>query len=245
MDVQLFIPCFMDQLYPDSAVYTVKVLQKLGCKVHYNTQQTCCGQPAFNAGFWDNAAPVCEKFVDDLNKNMPIVTPSGSCTGFVRNNYKEVIKGEKQVEKYQQVSDNLYELTEFIHKFFPDAELGASFRGKVAYHDACGALRECGIKSGPRALLAKVRGLVLVETEDCETCCGFGGTFSVKFEPISIAMAEQKVDSAIKAGAEYITSTDMSCLMHLEGYIKKFNLPIKVIHLADILASGWYVQHYK
>ena len=245
MDVQLFIPCFIDQLFPESAVYTVKVLQKLGCKIHYNTEQTCCGQPAFNAGFWDAAKPVCQKFIDDLPKNMPIVTPSGSCTGFVRNYYKELVKAPEALVAYEAVNANFFELTEFIHKFFPNAELGASFKGKVAYHDACAALRECGIKDGPRQLLAKVRGLELIETTDCETCCGFGGTFSVKFEPISIAMAEQKVDTPIKAGAEYTTSTDLSCLMHLDGYIKKFSLPLKIIHIADILASGWYVQHYK
>ena len=132
----------------------------------------------------------------------------------------------------------LYEFTEFLVDVLKVENLGATFEGKATYHDACGALRECGIKAAPRKLLANVKGLELIEMKECETCCGFGGTFAVKFEPISIGMAQTKVQSAIETGAEYMITTDVSCMMHMQGYIDKYNLPMKSLHIADVLAEG-------
>jgi L-lactate dehydrogenase complex protein LldE len=134
----------------------------------------------------------------------------------------------------------LYEFTEFLTDILKVEDLGASLNMKATYHDACGALRECGIKAGPRKLLEKVKGLELIEMAECETCCGFGGTFAIKYEPISIGMAQTKVQSALATGAEYIISTDVSCMMHIQGYIDKNNLPIKTIHIADVLAMGMF-----
>jgi L-lactate dehydrogenase complex protein LldE len=134
----------------------------------------------------------------------------------------------------------LYEFTEFLTEILKVEELGACLNVKATYHDACGALRECGIKAGPRKLLDKVKGLELVEMAECETCCGFGGTFAIKYETISIGMAQTKVQSAIATGAEYIVSTDVSCMMHIQGYIDKNKLPIKTIHIADLLALGMF-----
>jgi L-lactate dehydrogenase complex protein LldE len=239
MKVQLFIPCFIDQLYPQVAFNTVKVLEKAGCTVAYNTQQTCCGQPAFNAGFWGESKDVCTKFVQDFDGADYIVSPSASCAGFIRNNYGKLFENNAFQSPAKKVSSQIFELSEFLVKILGITELGASFNGKATFHDSCAGLRECNIKAEPRALLQQVTGLELVEMNDTETCCGFGGSFAVKYDTISVAMADQKIDNAIATNAEYIISTDMSCLMHLDGRINHHGQQIKVIHLADILASGY------
>jgi L-lactate dehydrogenase complex protein LldE len=239
MKVQLFIPCFIDQLYPQVAFNTVKVLEKAGCTVAYNTQQTCCGQPAFNAGFWGESKDVCTKFVQDFDGADYIVSPSASCAGFVRNNYGKLFENNAFQSPAKKVSSQIFELSEFLVKVLAVTELGASFNGKATFHDSCAGLRECNIKTEPRALLSQVNGLELVEMNDTETCCGFGGSFAVKYDTISVAMADQKIDHAIATEAEYIISTDMSCLMHLDGRINFNGQQIKVIHLADVLASGY------
>ena len=239
MKVQLFIPCFIDQLYPQVAFNTVKILEKAGCTVAYNTQQTCCGQPAFNAGFWGESKDVCTKFVQDFDGADYIVSPSASCAGFIRNNYGKLFENNAFQSPAKKVSSQIFELSEFLVKILGITDLGASFNGKATFHDSCAGLRECNIKAEPRALLQQVEGLELVEMNDTETCCGFGGSFAVKYDTISVAMADQKIDNAIATDAEYIISTDMSCLMHIDGRINHNGQQIKVIHLADILASGY------
>ena len=237
--VQLFIPCFVDQLYPETGMNMVKVLEKLGCEVIYNTRQTCCGQPAFNAGYRTEAKSVATKFLHDFEDNTYIVSPSGSCTGYVRNYYDTLFNNSSDHNLCNQVRDNMYEFTEFITKVLKVENVGATLNGAATYHDACGALRECGIKDGPRRLLANVSGLELIEMKECETCCGFGGTFAIKFEPISIGMAQTKVKSALDTGAKYMITTDVSCMMHIQGYINENRLLIQTMHIADVLASGW------
>lgn len=236
--VQLFMPCFVDQLYPETGMNMVRVLEHLGCQVQYNPQQTCCGQPAFNAGYKDEAKKVAHKFLHDFQDDYYIVAPSGSCTGYVRSAFEEMFADSADAARSKKVRGYLYEFTEFLTEILKVAHLDASLSMKATYHDACGALRECGIKAGPRQLLAKVQGLELIEMAECETCCGFGGTFAVKYEPISIGMAQTKVQSALATGAEYIISTDVSCMMHLQAYIDKNQLPIKTVHIADVLAMS-------
>jgi len=239
MNVQIFIPCFVDQLYPTVAFNMVKVLEKAGCTVSYNTNQTCCGQPAFNAGFWGEAKDVCSKFIKDFDGSEYIVAPSASCTGFVRNYYSKLFDNSSEHNKVKRLSERLFEFSEFMIKVLKVDDVGAKLKGKATYHDSCAGLRECRIKAEPRQLLSKVQGLEIVEMDDVETCCGFGGTFAVKFEPISIAMGDQKIHHATETGAEYLISTDMSCLMHLDGYAKNRGANIKSLHLADVLAGGW------
>ena len=239
MNVQIFIPCFVDQLYPDTAFNMIKVLEKAGCTVTYNASQTCCGQPAFNAGFWDEAKSVCSKFIKDFNGTDCIVAPSASCVGFVRNYYSKLFENSSLHHEVINTSKRIFEFSEFLIEILKVDNLGASLKGKATYHDSCAGLRECKIKEEPRKLLSNVKGLEIVEMNDVETCCGFGGTFAVKFEAISVAMAEQKVDNALATGSEYIISTDHSCLMHLQGYIKQKGYNLKTMHLADVLASGW------
>ncbi|GGH67709.1 oxidoreductase [Filimonas zeae] len=239
MTVQIFVPCFVDQLYPDVAFNMVKVLEKAGCTVQYNGNQTCCGQPAFNAGFHDEARAVCSKFLKDFEGAEYIVAPSASCVGFVRNYYQKLFENSSVHNEVKHLSDRTYELSEFLIKVLGKDDFGAKLQGKATYHDSCAALRECRIKQEPRQLLSKVKGLELVEMNDVETCCGFGGTFAVKFEPISVAMGDQKITNAANTEAQYLISTDMSCLMHLDGCIKNKGRNLKVLHLADVLANGW------
>lgn len=239
MRVQLFIPCFVDQLYPQTAFNMIKVLEKAGCEVLYNTNQTCCGQPAFNAGFWDESRTVAKKFIKDFDSVDFVVAPSASCVGFVKNYYPTLFENSTSLNSVKQLGKRIFEFTAFLTDVLKIENFGAELNAKATYHDSCAALRECKIKEGPRKLLNFVKGLELVEMNDNETCCGFGGTFSVKFETISIGMADQKIKNALATGAEYIISTDLSCLMQLQGYITKNELPLKTIHIADILASGW------
>lgn len=239
MKVQLFIPCFVDQLYPQTAFNMVKVLEKACCDVEYNTNQTCCGQPAFNAGFFHEAKSVATKFIKDFDNSDFIVAPSASCVGFVRNYYSGLFENSSQHNLVKNLSSRIFEFTEFLTQVLKIENFGAELNVKATYHDSCAGLRECKIKEGPRTLLSKVKGLELVEMQDTETCCGFGGTFAVKFDGISNAMADQKLNHALDTGASHIISTDLSCLMHLEGIITKKSLPLKTMHIADVLASGW------
>src|SRR3954464_10105627 len=193
MNVQLFIPCFVDQLYPQTAFNMIRVLEKAGCTVHYNPSQTCCGQPAFNAGFWDDARDVCSKFLRDFKEDRIIVAPSASCVGFVKNYYSKLFENSSVHNEVKAIAGNIFELSDFLVNKLGITEFGARLKGKATYHDSCAGLRECGIKNEPRKLLTNVSGLEIVELNDVETCCGFGGTFAVKFEPISVSMAEQKV----------------------------------------------------
>ena len=237
MNVQIFIPCFVDQLYPTVAFNMVKVLEKAGCSVSYNTNQTCCGQPAFNAGFWGEAKDVCKKFLKDFSGDEYIVAPSASCVGFVRNYYQKLFEDSIHQTEIKKLQSRIFELSDFLVNVLHVTNFNASLNAVATYHDSCAALRECNLKQEPRILLNNVNGLQLIEMNDVETCCGFGGTFAVKFEPISIAMADQKITNAAETKAEYIISTDMSCLMHIDGYIKYKNAPLKVLHLADVLAN--------
>ncbi|MCX6245824.1 MAG: (Fe-S)-binding protein [Bacteroidetes bacterium] len=239
MLVDIFIPCFIDQIYPQTGMNMVKVLEKLGVDVHYNGNQTCCGQMAFNSGFWDEAKEMGAKFIRDFPNDRPVISPSASCSGMVRNYYPWLFHNTGLHYEYKQLKKNMYEFTDFLVNVLKMDEVGAEFPHVVTYHDSCAALREYGLKDEPRQLLSKVRGLELREMKNNDVCCGFGGTFSVKFEPISTAMAEQKVKFALETGAEYIVSTDSSCLIHQQAYIDKHHLPIKTIHVIDVLASGW------
>lgn len=239
MEVDIFIPCFIDQMYPQTGINMVKILQKARIGVHYNPNQTCCGQMAFNSGFMDEAKSIGEKFIKDFPYDRPVVGPSASCVGFVRNYYHQLFHNSALHNEYKQLKRNIYEFTDFMVNVAKVTHFDARFAHKVTFHDSCAAQREYGLTDQPRILLSNVEGLELIEMEHRDVCCGFGGTFSVKYEAISVAMVQQKVENALATGAEYIVSTDSSCLMHQESYIQKNKLPIKTIHLIDVLASGW------
>ncbi|MHB9143037.1 MAG: (Fe-S)-binding protein, partial [Paludibacter sp.] len=178
--------------------------------------------------------------LSDFQPDMPIVSPSGSCSSFVIHHYHKLLTEKPDLLlQHEKMKNGIYELSDFLVNKLKIGNLGASFPHKVTFHDSCSALREYGIKDEPRKLLAQVAGLELIEMEECDTCCGFGGTFAVKNKSISVAMAENKVRNALNTGAEYIISTEASCLMNINGYIAKHKLPIKGVHLADILSAGY------
>jgi len=239
MIVDIFIPCFVDQLYPQTAFNMIKVLEHVGCDVNYNPEQTCCGQPAFNAGYWEDAKKVGEKFIKEFQQDRYIVSPSASCVGMIKNYYPDLFHNSVLHNEYKQLAKNIHEFSDFLVNVLKITDIGATLEGTATYHDSCAALRECTIKEEPRALLSNVRKLEMIEMKDTESCCGFGGTFAAKFEPISIGMGSDKVKNAVETGAQYLISTDLSCLLHLEAYIKKQNINLKTMHLADVLASGW------
>ena len=239
MVVDIFIPCFIDQIYPETGMNMVKILEKIGLKVHYNSNQTCCGQSAFNNGYWDEAKTIGEKFIRDFPSNRPIICPSASCVGFVRNYYDQLFYNSALHNEYQLIKKNMFEFSDFLVNNLKIKDIGATFPHTITYHDSCAALREYGLTVEPRTLLSHVRGLKLIEMKENKSCCGASTAFSLKHENISTAMVEQKVQNAVDTGAQYIVSTDASCLLHQEGYIKKHNLAIKTIHLIDVLASGW------
>ncbi|HOI49404.1 MAG TPA: (Fe-S)-binding protein [Prolixibacteraceae bacterium] len=240
MKVDLFIPCFIDQLYPSTAFNVEKLLRRCGVQVRYNPQQTCCGQPAFNSGYWKEARSLASKFLDDFDEAELIVSPSASCASYARNYYHRLFDGDPQkTAQWNSLKPKIFELSDFLVNFLHQTDFGAKFLYRVTYHDACSALREYGIREEPRQLLRQVEGLELAEMEDTETCCGFGGTFAAKFKDISTAMTQQKLENALATGAEFIVSTEASCLMNMESYLRKNKLPLRTIHLADVLTAGW------
>jgi L-lactate dehydrogenase complex protein LldE len=237
MRVSLFIPCFVDQMLPQVGLDTTAVLERIGCKVDFPEEQTCCGQPAFNSGYWGDARPLAEHFIQVFRSSETIVCPSGSCTTMVRNFYSELLANSSLRDEAIQIGRRVFELSEFLVKVAKVIDVGAEFPHRVAVHDSCHALRELHLKQESRELLRHVRGLTLVDLPYCEDCCGFGGTFSTKFPMISAAMGDAKAGSAESSGAEYVTATDPSCLMHIDGILRLRNSKVRAINLASILAS--------
>jgi L-lactate dehydrogenase complex protein LldE len=240
------VPCFVDQLQPQVAVDTVKVLRRLGCEVDFPQDQTCCGQPAFNSGFWDEARPCAERFLRIFRNAENIVCPSGSCTTMVRVFYPELLsqldrssekKSGAQHDEAVALGRRTFELSEFLVKQLGVIDVGAVFPHTVTYHASCHGLRELKLREEPLKLLRAVKGLKLVDMLRSDECCGFGGTFATKFEAISAAMGEQKADSVAVTGAEYVTAIDPSCLMHVQGIMGRRKDRARTIHLAGILAS--------
>lgn len=222
---------------PEAAVDTVKVLRRIGYSVEYREEQTCCGQPAFNTGYWNEARPCAERFVRVFKDADLIVCPSGSCTTMVRAFYPELLATSSLRADAIALASRTFELSEFLVKVAAVTQVGATFPHSVTYHASCHGLRELHIHDEPLQLLRQVEGLKLVETVRSEECCGFGGTFAAKFPDISSAMGNSKADSVAATGAEFVTATDPSCLMHLEGILGKRHAPTRTIYLASILAQ--------
>jgi L-lactate dehydrogenase complex protein LldE len=238
MKITLFVPCFINTLYPDAGMCMVNVLERLGHSVHYPEEIFCCGQPAFNAGYWEEArqvaTPVVEKLAaDDADA---IVIGSGSCGAMLKVFYRELFANTPLASAAIAVGDRTWEFSDFLVTKLGVTDVGASFQARVTFHDGCHGLRELKIKQQPRRLLEHVRGLELVEMGEAESCCGFGGTFCAKFPAISTAMGENKCASAQEAEAEYIVSNDSSCLMQIQGVLDRAKSPIKTLHLAQVLA---------
>jgi L-lactate dehydrogenase complex protein LldE len=238
MMVTLFIPCFVDLLYPRAAISMVKILERLGHKIDYPEELNCCGQPAFNSGFWDEAREVSRKVLHRLKNSEVVVVASGSCGAMLKVFYPELFAKTDDFDVSKQLAEKCYEFSDFLVTRLGVTDVGARFPAKVTFHDGCHGLRELGKKTPPRELLAKVKDLTLVEMKDAEICCGFGGTFSAKFPMISTAMGEVKCASAYETGADYVVSNDSSCLMQIQGLLGRRGSKVKTIHLAEVLAQA-------
>ena len=236
--MSLFVTCIVDQVFPQVGIATTEVLERLGYQVHFPRAQTCCGQPAFNTGYTEEARKIARYFLDVFRDSEYIIVPSGSCTSMISHHFADLFQHDpKQLAEVHALEPRVWEFSRFLLEAAGVEDVGARFSGIVTYHDSCHALRELRVKSGPRKLLSKVQGLTLAEMSIAEECCGFGGTFSVKFPEVSGAMAQTKIDSIQKTGASTVVSVDSSCLMQLQGVIDRAGLSIRTMHLAEVLAS--------
>jgi L-lactate dehydrogenase complex protein LldE len=238
MRVSLFVTCLADQVWPSVAVGAVQVLRRLGCCVEFDERQTCCGQPAFNSGYRREARALARRFIEIFESSGvdAIVSPSGSCTAMVRH-YEELFEDAGWRGRARAVGERTHELSSFLVNRLGVEDVGARFPGRLAWHDACHGLRDLGIRSEPRRLLRRVRGAELVELPNAESCCGFGGTFSVKYPEISVAILDQKVDAIERAGVDAVVSGDASCLLQIGGRLSRRGSPVRAMHLAEVLAS--------
>ncbi len=237
MKVTLFIPCFVDLMFPRVGISMVKILEQLGHTIECPEDVACCGQPAFNSGYWPEARSVAANVLDKLKNAEVVVIASGSCGAMLKVFYGELFAGTEHSDAAGILGAKCYEFSDFLVTKLGVTDLGARFPAKVTFHDGCHGLRELGNKKPPRQLLSRVQGLELVEMTDVETCCGFGGAFATKFPMISSAMGEVKCAAALDTGAEYVVSNDSSCLMHLQGLLDRQGKKLKTIHLAEILAQ--------
>ncbi len=238
MTVTLFIPCFVDAMFPRVGISMVTILERLGHTVAWDPALVCCGQPAFNSGCWQESRDVAVRVVEKLAGAEAVVVPSGSCAAMMKVFYPELFGKTPQHDAAVALGARVHEFSGFLVNTLGVTDVGARFEAKVTYHDGCHGLRELGCHREPRALLEKVRGLELVELAAGETCCGFGGTFAAKFPMISTAMGEQKCGHALDTGADYLVSGDSSCLMHLQGLLSRQGRGLKTIHLAEVLAAS-------
>jgi L-lactate dehydrogenase complex protein LldE len=238
MTISLFVPCLTEVFFPETAMNMIRVLERLGVGVRLVRDQTCCGQPAFNSGYTVEAALLARRFLDLFENEECIVAPSGSCVTMVRAFYPRLgTLDENDRSRAQRLATRIFEFTEYLVDRLGVTDVGAVFPARVGMHDSCHALRELGVSRQPRALLAHVRDLDLVDVPSSTECCGFGGTFAVKNPGLSVAMGEQKLRALEAAGADVITAVDSSCLMHLDGIVKRRGLPMRAVHIADILAA--------
>ena len=246
MKVGLFIPCYVDQFYPQVGVATFQLLVKMGCEVHYVREQTCCGQPLANSGHEESSKDCANRFVKNFSDFDFTVTPSGSCAYHVRHHYDFI----RQTNEVAHVRNSTLELTEFIVDILKTPLPATTFPHKVGLHSGCHGLRGIRLASASERkesaynkieqLLGVVDGLELVYPERIDECCGFGGTFSVKEEKVSVSMGNDRIQGFLEKEAEFITSADMSCLMHLDGLIRRQGLAVRVVHVAEILNGSMY-----
>jgi len=243
-DVALFVPCYIDQFYPQVGLATVDLLERFGIHADFPEAQTCCGQPMANSGCFADAAPLAKKFLDVFSRYRYVVCPSGSCTSMVREHYVNLLPGEPKIAAMR---GKVYELCEFLHDVV-QAKPRGRFPHRVGLHQSCHGLRELRLASGSerriaafdkvRDLLGGLEGIQLVELARQDECCGFGGTFAVSEEAISCAMGKDRIADHERAGAEIIAGADMSCLMHLSGLLRREHKPLRVMHVAEVLAEA-------
>lgn len=240
MRVGLFVTCLVDLMRPSIGFAAVKLLEAAHYDVVVPEAQTCCGQPGWNSGDRKSARALAEKLIGEFEGCDYVVVPSGSCAGMIRVHFPDVFRDDPtMLARTERLAARTYELTEFLTKVAKRAQIPGGFEGTVTYHDSCSGLRELGVKVQPRQLLARVAGLKLAEMEECETCCGFGGTFSVKFGEISSEMAERKCAHIAASGAQAVVLGDLGCMLNIEGRLRaRGDSKTRVLHLAEVLAGA-------
>jgi L-lactate dehydrogenase complex protein LldE len=238
MKVNFFVTCLCDTVKADVAKKTVMLLEQLGCEIIFPEQQGCCGQPSLNSGYIESSKPAMKNLIKAFECNdLPIVTPAGSCAASIKR-YPEYLADEPEwAERAQQVADRLFELTQFIVNQLGTVKVGARLEGRAVYHPSCSLIRKLNVREEPLALLANVEGLEMLPIENQETCCGFGGTFSVKMSDISAEMVKEKVHHISAVEPDYLIGADISCLVNIGGRISREGKPIKVLHIVDVLMS--------
>jgi L-lactate dehydrogenase complex protein LldE len=239
MRVALFVPCYVDQLWPRVGLATVRVLERLGAEVVFPEEQTCCGQPMSNSGCANDAAPLARRFLEIFGGYEAVVCPSGSCTSMVRNHYDRYLDGRPG---FEELKKKTFELCEFIVDVLDKRALDGRFPHKVGLHQSCHGLRELGLgtpsSSKVAALLSSLQGIELVPLSRADECCGFGGTFAIAEEAISCLMGKDRIADHAKAGAEVVTGTDVSCLMHMDGLARREKVPLRFLHVAEVLSEA-------
>jgi len=239
MKVTLFVTCLVDQLCPQVGMATVDVLERAECSVTFDEQQTCCGQPAFNTGYRNEARKFAKRFIEIFENSdaEAIVIPSGSCAAMVKHFHEVFADEPKWQERADRIAAKTHELSSFLVNVLGVEDVGAAARCKATWHDACHGLRDLGIHDEPRRLLNNVEGLEYVEMENADVCCGFGGTFSVKYPEISAGILDNKIEMIEKSGADTVVACDASCLMQIGGRLSRIGSKIQTKHIAEILAS--------
>jgi len=239
MKVSLFVTCLVDQLWTSIGVSSVEVLRRVGCEVEFDQRQTCCAQPAYNTGYLDEARQVARRFISIFEESHAeaIVSPSGSCTAMVHH-YPQLFADDPEwLSRSKSIAAKTHELSSFLVRVLKVEDVGASWSGRLTWHDACHGLRDLNLKSEPRTLIRNVRGAEFVELEHADACCGFGGTFSVKYPEISLAILDQKIEAIERAGVQAVVSGDASCLMQIGGRLSRKGSKVRVMHLAELLAA--------
>lgn len=239
MRVSLFVTCLVDQLRPSIGASVVEVLRRAGCEVVFDERQTCCGQPAFNTGYRSDARRLAKNFIDIFEESDAdaIVSPSGSCTAMTHHFHELFADDEGWRKRAAALAERTHEFSAFLVNVLGVEDVGASYHGRVTWHDACHALRDLHVREEPRRLLRNVRGVEFIEVSNADACCGFGGTFSVKYPEISVAILDNKIDAIEKANVRAVVAADASCLMQIGGRLTRRNSAVRAMHLAELLAA--------
>jgi len=238
-NVTLFVQCLVDGLYPEVAEAMVAIFNKLGISINCPPDQTCCGQPAFNAGYRKAARVAAKRFIEIFEESESIVCPSGSCVSMVKNHYPELFEDSPQwFKRAVRVGRKTFEFSQYLVDVLKVEDVGARFEGRVTYHDSCHLLRGLKVADQPRRLIRNIKNAELIEMKDADRCCGFGGTFSVKYPVISTAMVDEKISNILASGADTVTGCDISCLMNIQGRLSRIGSPVRALHIAQLLAQG-------
>jgi L-lactate dehydrogenase complex protein LldE len=240
MRIAFFVTCLVDLMRPSIGFAALELLEASGADVFVPPTQTCCGQPAYNSGDRRDTIALARKVIDEFEQCDYLVAPSGSCTGMIKTHYADVFADDPAyAARAAQLAAKTYELTDFLVNVLKVSSVPGQFSGRITYHDSCAGLREMGVKQQPRALLAKVPGVQLTEMAECETCCGFGGTFAIKFGEISSRLADNKCEHIVNSGADAVVLGDLGCMLNIEGRLRRRgDAKTRVLHVAEVLAGS-------